>query len=211
MFKHFKLSNVTQAVFVLASNHFWKCFSINAGVWLCIENEFSRKKFQLTVKLRPLTWKIFSAKILPSNHSRRCAKRERERERTHTRKHTQRERERERDRKPRKPKIVAPLVRSSNPRSSHREPTNRESHRANRTDKSHRYRSRSRSRPKAHQCRWSHRLDLIAPMISSSSLFPWSFQSLSLPPSLSLTKFVWRVWKFWADLCFFKVYILKFL
>ena len=106
-------------MFVLASNHFWKCFSINAGVWLCIENEFSRKKFQLTVKLRPLTWKIFSAKILPSNHSRRCAKRERERERTHTHKHRERERERERSQTQKtqdrrttseivKPEIVAP-------------------------------------------------------------------------------------------------------
>ena len=41
---------------------------------------------------------------------------------------------------------------------------------------------------------WSRRLNLVS--ISSSSLFPWSFRSLFLPPSLSLTKFVWRVWKF---------------
>ena len=41
---------------------------------------------------------------------------------------------------------------------------------------------------------WSCRLNLVS--ISSSSLFPWSFRSLFLPPSLSLTKFVWRVWKF---------------
>ena len=102
LFKHSKLSNVTQAMFVLASNHFRKCFSVNAGVWLRMENEFSRKEFQLTVKLRPLTWKIFSTKILPSNHFQRRAKRERERERTHTRKQKERE-----------------IVNPENPRSSH--------------------------------------------------------------------------------------------
>ena len=112
-------------MFVLALNHFQKCFFVNAGVWLCMENGFSEKEFQLTVKLRPLTWKIFSAKILPSNNFRRHAKRERERERTHTRKHTKRERERSRTQKIqdrrttgeiikpeivelKKPKIVAP-------------------------------------------------------------------------------------------------------
>ena len=93
-------------MFVLALNHFQKCFFVNAGVWLCMENGFSEKEFQLTVKLRPLTWKIFSAKILPSNNFRRHAKRERERERTHTRKHTKRERERE-------------IANPENPRSSH--------------------------------------------------------------------------------------------
>ena len=39
-----------KAVFVLVSNHFRKCFSINAGVWLRIKNKFSGKYFQLTVK-----------------------------------------------------------------------------------------------------------------------------------------------------------------
>ena len=39
----------TKAVFVMASNHYWKCFSVNAGVWLRMENKFSRKYFQLTV------------------------------------------------------------------------------------------------------------------------------------------------------------------
>ena len=76
-----------------------------------MENGFSGKEFQLTVKLRPLTRKIFSAKILPSNHFLSRAKRERERERTHMRK----QRERERYREPRKVEIVAPLTRSSNP------------------------------------------------------------------------------------------------
>ena len=36
------------AMFVLASNHFQKCFFVNAGVWLRIENKFSRNYFQLT-------------------------------------------------------------------------------------------------------------------------------------------------------------------
>ena len=85
---------------------FRKCFSVNVGVWLCMENGFSGKEFQLTPILRPLTWKIFSAKILPSNHFRRRAKRERERERTHTCKHRERERERE-------------IANPKNPRSSH--------------------------------------------------------------------------------------------
>ena len=38
-----------KAVFVLISNHFRKCFFVNAGVWLRMENKFSRKYFQLTV------------------------------------------------------------------------------------------------------------------------------------------------------------------
>ena len=162
-------------MFVLASNHFRKSFSINAGVLLRMENGFSGKEFQLTVKLRPLTWKIFSAKILPSNHFLRRAKRERERERTHTRK--QREREianpekwrSSHHRRDRQLEIVEPTnselheptnherrtheptngeptnSEPMNPRSN-RELTNNESHRANHTGESHRYRSRSRSR-----------------------------------------------------------------
>ena len=38
----------TKAVFVLASNRFRKCFSVNAGVWLRMENKFSGNYFQLT-------------------------------------------------------------------------------------------------------------------------------------------------------------------
>ena len=34
-------------MFVLASNHFWKCFSINASIWLHMENNFSGNYFQL--------------------------------------------------------------------------------------------------------------------------------------------------------------------
>ena len=36
-------------MFVLALNHFQKCFFINVGVWLRMENKFSGKHFQLTV------------------------------------------------------------------------------------------------------------------------------------------------------------------
>ena len=35
-------------MFVLASNHFRKCFSVNAGVWLRMENKFSGNYIQLT-------------------------------------------------------------------------------------------------------------------------------------------------------------------
>ena len=107
-----------KALFVLASNHFRKSFSINAGVLLRMENGFSGKEFQLTVKLRPLTWKIFSTKILPSNHFLRRAKRERERERTHMRK--QRERERSRTQKSGDRRTTGEIVnpRLSNPRTA---------------------------------------------------------------------------------------------
>ena len=36
-------------MFVLASNHFRKCFFVNVGVWLRMENKFSGNTFQLTV------------------------------------------------------------------------------------------------------------------------------------------------------------------
>ena len=42
-------SVTNKVVFLLASNHFRKCFSINAGVWLHMENKFSEKYFQLIV------------------------------------------------------------------------------------------------------------------------------------------------------------------
>ena len=107
-----------KALFVLVSNHFRKSFSINAGVLLRMENGFSGKEFQLSVKLRPLTWKIFSAKILPSNHFLRRAKRERERERTHTRK--QREKERSQTQKSGDRRTTGEIVnpRLSNPRTA---------------------------------------------------------------------------------------------
>ena len=148
--KNFSIS--TKVVFILTSNHLWKCFSVNAGVWLRMENGFSGKEFQLTVKLRPLTQKIFSAKILPSNHFQRRAKREREREKGLT--CANRKRERSRTQKTQDHRTTGELHRKPmNPRSSHREPTNREPHRADCTGESHRkpislrirYRSRSRS------------------------------------------------------------------
>ena len=37
-------------MFVLASNHFRKCFSVNAGVRLRMENKFFENYFQVTVR-----------------------------------------------------------------------------------------------------------------------------------------------------------------
>ena len=69
-------------VFVLVSNLFQKCFSINVGVWLRMENKFSGNYFQLTVCFNGFDSKIgfsqnFHFKPFPDS----CAKRERERER----------------------------------------------------------------------------------------------------------------------------------
>ena len=115
-------------MFVLASNHFRKYFSVNAGVWLRMENGFSGKEFQLIVKLRPLTRKIFSTKILPSNHFRRHAKREREREREQTQKtqdrHTTSEIVKLEIVEPKKPKIVAPRTHEPRVASRTHEPAN---------------------------------------------------------------------------------------
>ena len=82
---HLHLTNTTElklevkAVFVLASNHFYKCFSINVGIWLRMENKFSGKYFQLTVCFNGFDPKIgfsqnFHFKPFPDSR----AKRERE-------------------------------------------------------------------------------------------------------------------------------------
>ena len=68
-------------MFVLASNHFWKCFSINVGVWLRIKNKFSGNYFQLTMCFNGFDSEIgfsqnFHFKPFPDSR----AKRERERE-----------------------------------------------------------------------------------------------------------------------------------
>ena len=70
------------AVFLLASNHFQKCFSINAGVWLRMENKFPGNAFQLTV-----CWGIKSFPFLfyLLSFSGKQRERERERERAHRR------------------------------------------------------------------------------------------------------------------------------
>ena len=65
-------------------------------VWLCMENRVFRKIIYFDRKIAPLTRKIFSASVLPSNHFRRHAKRERERERKDSQTHKQREKERDR-------------------------------------------------------------------------------------------------------------------
>ena len=62
-------------------------------VWLRMENRVFPKIIYFDRKIAPLTRKIFSASVLPSNHFRRRAKRERERERTHRRANKERERE----------------------------------------------------------------------------------------------------------------------
>ena len=72
-----------KAVFVLASNHFRKCFSVNAGVWLRMENKFFRKYFQLTMCFSwfdpEMVWsENFHFKPFPDS----CAKRERDRTQT---------------------------------------------------------------------------------------------------------------------------------
>ena len=36
-------------MFVLDSNHFWKCFFVNVSIWLRMKNKFSGNTFQLTV------------------------------------------------------------------------------------------------------------------------------------------------------------------
>ena len=66
-------------MFVLASNHFRKCFSVNASVWLRIENKFSENAFQLTVCFSwfdlEMVWsENFHFKPFPNS----CIKRERE-------------------------------------------------------------------------------------------------------------------------------------
>ena len=64
-------------------------------VWLRMENRVFRKIIYFDRKIAPLTHKIFSASVLPSNHFRRHAKRERERERERTHRRANRERKRE--------------------------------------------------------------------------------------------------------------------
>ena len=72
----------TKAVFVLTSNHFRKCFSVNEGVWLHMENKFSRSYLKLTEKMSLWPRKWFEDQFFTSNHFRiRRAERERERER----------------------------------------------------------------------------------------------------------------------------------
>ena len=73
-------------MFVLVSNHFWKYFSVNAGVWLRMENKFSGKYFRLTVCFSwfdpEMVWsENFHFKSFPD--SRVKTKRERERGKYH--------------------------------------------------------------------------------------------------------------------------------
>ena len=72
-------SLVIKAVFVLAENDFRKSFYMKLCVWLRMENRVFWKIIYFDRKIAPLTRKIFSASVLPSNHFRKHAKRERER------------------------------------------------------------------------------------------------------------------------------------
>ena len=61
--------------FVLSSNHFRKWFSINAGVWLRMENKFSRNYFQLTGCFEgfnpEMVWsENFHFKPFPNSHAK---------------------------------------------------------------------------------------------------------------------------------------------
>ena len=88
-------------MFVLAENDFKKSFYMKPCVWSRMENRVFRKIIYFVRKIAPLTWKIFSAFVLPSNHFRRRAKTERKsKERKKERKDSQtcKQRERERDR-----------------------------------------------------------------------------------------------------------------
>ena len=163
------------------------------------------------MRLWPRKW--FEVKIFTSNNFQvRRAERERERER-----------EREKSlwcRRAQSPDLAPPQTRRwdravefAPPRSSHRDHRRHCSRSRPKVDRRCRYRSRSRcssapllpisfsfltqsSSALPISSSRSHRTNDLVVSISSSSLFPWSFRSLFLPPSLSLTKFVWRVWKF---------------
>ena len=185
-------------MFVLVSNNFRKSFYIFSSIWLRMKIEFSGKSFTLIVKLRPLTQKMNAGSVLPSNHFRRHRRREREKER---------ERERELDRAPPQtycrvrateiinavvldPKLIGAVV-TDLVLVAHRR---------------RHYRSRSHARNKAHRCRWSCRLNLVVVSLSLK---------VSITLSSSFSQFDQICMKFnelfWADFCFFKVYILKFL
>ena len=102
-----------KAVFVLASNHFRKSFSVNAGVCGCLVaygKWIFRKRILVDRKIKAFDPKNiisqnFTFKSFPET------RKEREREKGLPR--ANRKRERERDREPRKVEIVAPPARLS--------------------------------------------------------------------------------------------------
>ena len=72
-------------MFVLASNHFQKCFSVNAGVWLRMENKFFGSYLKLTVCFSWFDPEIgfsgyFHFKPFPDSRTKREREREREKE-----------------------------------------------------------------------------------------------------------------------------------
>ena len=70
-----------KAVFVLASNHFRKSFSIKPCVWLHMENRIFRICISFYHKKKPLTRKLFYISIFTSNHFRTKLQTRKERER----------------------------------------------------------------------------------------------------------------------------------
>ena len=67
-------------MFVLASNHFQKCFSVNVVFGCAWKINFPEIIFSWPCVLMALTRKLVSVKIFTSNHFRTHAQRERERE-----------------------------------------------------------------------------------------------------------------------------------
>ena len=99
----------SKATFELGENSFRKCFSVNAGVWLRMENTFSGNSFQFD-RVLGVKWFSFLFYLQISFFGKQ---REKERLRVRSRPHAKRERERERERERKKRE---PIV--GNPRAS---------------------------------------------------------------------------------------------
>ena len=91
-----------KAVFVLASNHFRKSFSVNAGVCECLVaygKWIFRKRILVDRKIKAFDPKnIISQNFTFKSFPETCKERKREREKGFTRANRERERERERSR-----------------------------------------------------------------------------------------------------------------
>ena len=173
-------------MFVLASNHFRKCFSVNAGVWLCMENKFSGSYFQLTVCFSWLDSEIgfsqnFHFKPFPNS----CAERERERERERAQITPQTKLQSDDHRLSSSPTTPAPTYTAPHQRRSTPAPIKQRS-----TPTPLDLVSAARSRLRLHCA--------ISPLDRTQS-------PLSLPSSLNLTGFD----DFFSGFCFFCVSILR--
>ena len=65
-------SFVSEAVFELTENHFWKLFSVKSTRLAATENRFSGKSFPFDQNLHLLTRKSFYILVLPSNDFHSC-------------------------------------------------------------------------------------------------------------------------------------------